>query len=40
MANTENLQGVTAAMRAEMGHTGVKGLMKNKKVFFISMFAS
>ncbi|KAH7407194.1 quinate permease [Cadophora sp. MPI-SDFR-AT-0126] len=23
-----------------MGHTGVKGLLKNKKVFFISMFAS
>jgi hypothetical protein len=40
MASTENLQGVTAAMRAEMGHTGVKGLLKNKKVFFISMFAS
>ncbi len=36
----ENLSGVTAQMRAEMGNTGVKGLMKNKKVFFIAMFAS
>jgi len=36
----ENLSGITAQMRAEMGNTGVKGLMKNKKVFFIAMFAS
>ncbi|CZR67016.1 related to quinate transport protein [Phialocephala subalpina] len=40
MASGQNLQGVTALMRAEMGNTGVKGLMKNKKVFFIAMFAS
>ncbi len=40
MAQTENLQGITALMRAEMAPTGVKGLLKNKKVFFISLFAS
>jgi len=40
MAHGENLQGVTALMRAEMAPTGVKGLLKNKKVFFIAMFAS
>jgi hypothetical protein len=38
--SSPNLQGVTAQMRAEMGNIGVKGLMKNKKVFFIAMFAS
>jgi len=34
------LQGITALIRAEMAPTGVKGLLKNKKVFFISLFAS
>jgi hypothetical protein len=41
MATTnESLQGVTALMRAEMQPAGIKGLWKNKKVFFIAMFAS
>jgi hypothetical protein len=40
MAQGQSLQGVTALMRAEMAPTGIKGLLKNKKVFFISMFAS
>lgn len=40
MAQRENLQGITALIRAEMAPTGVKGLLKNKKVFFISLFAS
>ncbi|PQE12104.1 Quinate permease protein [Rutstroemia sp. NJR-2017a BVV2] len=35
-----SLSGVTAHMRAEMGAVGPKSLLKNKKVFFIALFAS
>jgi hypothetical protein len=36
----QSLSGVTAHMRAEMGVVGLKSLLKNKKVFFIALFAS
>ncbi|PQE22199.1 Quinate permease protein [Rutstroemia sp. NJR-2017a WRK4] len=36
----QSLSGVTAHMRAEMGAVGPKSLLKNKKVFFIALFAS
>jgi len=41
MAAEQTLSGVTALLRAEMvGESGPKSLRKNKKVFFVAVFAS